>query len=58
VGHPFDAGIALGLIGWFVVAVFARNKARMGDVLYPVGPCADSAIRNDLQRTNTEKAGW
>ncbi|MCH9730808.1 MAG: hypothetical protein K0U84_14225 [Actinomycetia bacterium] len=51
--HPFDPDIALRLICWFppdsstvVVALFAADKAQMGDVFYnSVGTRADAAIR-------------
>ncbi|HZC52787.1 MAG TPA: hypothetical protein VE441_09855 [Mycobacterium sp.] len=53
VAHPFRAGIAIRLIVWFpperpnqvVVALFAGDKANMGDVFYDsVGTRADAAI--------------
>ncbi|MCT7294242.1 hypothetical protein NXT08_23820 (plasmid) [Rhodococcus pyridinivorans] len=51
--RPFDPGIAFRLICWFppnsntvVVALFAGDKSRIGDVFYnSVGPRADTAIR-------------
>jgi hypothetical protein len=49
--HPFDPDIAVRLIVWFpdeqhaVIALFAGDKARMGDVFYnSVGTRADAAI--------------
>jgi hypothetical protein len=61
VAHPYDRDVAVRLIVWFrpdtdtvVVALFAGDKARMGDVFYnSVGPRA--AIRRYLQRTSTER---
>ncbi len=51
VAHPFVAGFAVRLIVWFppsnhaVVALFATDKANMGDVFYDsVGTRADAAI--------------
>ncbi|GAB3941346.1 hypothetical protein GCM10029976_060490 [Kribbella albertanoniae] len=52
VSHPYRAGIAIRLICWFppdsdtvVVAVFAGDKARIGDVFYnSVGARADGLI--------------
>ena len=51
VSHPYDPDIALRLIVWFpddthaVIALFAGDKARMGDVFYnSVGSRADAAI--------------
>lgn len=51
VSHPYEAGIAVRLIVWFtddghaVVALFAGEKARIGDVFYQsVGTRADAAI--------------
>ena len=60
--HPFDPSIAFRLICWFppnsdtvVVALFAADKARMGDVFYnSVGPRADTAIRDWLHQTRGE----
>ncbi|OZD18324.1 hypothetical protein CH253_17850 [Rhodococcus sp. 06-156-3C] len=57
--HPFDAQIALRLICWFppgsnsvVVALFAADKARMGDVFYDgVGARADVAIERWQRET-------
>lgn len=52
VSHPFDPDVAVRLICWFpddqhvVVALFAGDKARMGDVFYDsVGARADTAIQ-------------
>lgn len=51
VAHPFVAGFAVRLIVWFpsservVVALFATDKANMGDVFYDsAGTRADAAI--------------
>jgi hypothetical protein len=51
VSHPYDPDVAIRLICWFpddqhaVVALFAGDKARMGDVFYDsVGTRADAAI--------------
>jgi hypothetical protein len=53
VGHPYVTGAAVRLIVWFpperpdqvVVALFAGDKARIGDVFYDsVGTRADAAI--------------
>ena len=57
--HPYDPEIAFRLICWFppdsstlVVALFAADKARMGDVFYnSVGTRADAAIRQWLNET-------
>lgn len=58
VAHPFVAGTAVRLIVWFppeqpgqvVVALFAGDKAQMGDVFYnSVGPRADAAIDSYLR---------
>lgn len=53
VAHPYHEGIAIRLIVWFptaqqvVVALFAGDKARMGDVFYDsVGARADAAIES------------
>jgi len=62
VAHPFDPVVAVRLIVWFppaartvVVALFAGDKARMGDVFYnSVGPRADAAIRGYLYMTSIE----
>jgi len=50
--HPYDERMAVRVIVWFdddsdtvVVALFANNKARMGDVFYnSVGTRADQVI--------------
>jgi hypothetical protein len=63
VARPYDPDIALRLIVWLpsdtdtvVIALFAGDKARMGDVFYnSVGPRADVAIRSYLQHTSTER---
>lgn len=52
VSHPYRPGVAVRLICWFppetgtvVVALFAADKAQMGDVFYnSVGPRADGII--------------
>lgn len=51
VAHPFVAGFAVRLIVWFpsddrvVVALFAADKANMGDVFYDsVGTRSDAVI--------------
>jgi hypothetical protein len=51
VSHPYHPDVAIRVICWFpddqhvVVALFAGDKARMGDVFYDsVGPRADIAI--------------
>jgi hypothetical protein len=57
--HPFDEGVAVRVICWFppdtdtvVVALFAGDKARMGDVFYDgVGARADVAIERWLFET-------
>lgn len=57
--HPFDKGVAVRVICWFppdtdtvVVALFAADKARMGDVFYnSVGPRADVAIERWIFET-------
>jgi hypothetical protein len=59
VSHPYVEGIALRLICWFplnsnqvVVALFAGDKAGMGDVFYDtVGTRADQAIDRWLEDT-------
>ena len=61
--HPFDPQVALRLICWFppgsssvVVALFAADKARMGDVFYDgVGARADVAIERWLRETEGEQ---
>ncbi|ETD30846.1 MULTISPECIES: hypothetical protein [Williamsia] len=62
VAHPFREGIAVRLIVWFtddnraVVALFAGDKARMGDVFYDsVGPRADAAVQAWLMQTKDEE---
>lgn len=59
VSHPFDAGIAVRMIVWFpddghaVVALFAADKAAMGDVFYDsVGSRADAAIEKWMREAN------
>lgn len=55
--------MAVRLIIWFppdtntvVVALFAGDKAHMGDVFYnSVDPRADVAIRSYLQRTSAQR---
>ena len=57
--HPYDPEIAFRLICWFppdsstvVVALFAADKARMGDVFYnSVGTRAEAAIQQWLNET-------
>lgn len=50
ISHPYEKGIAVRTIAWFdgdqvVVALFANDKASMGDVFYDgVGVRADRAI--------------
>ena len=59
VSHPYVEGIAFRLICWFppngdqiVVALFAGDKAGMGDVFYDtVGTRADQAIERWLEET-------
>jgi len=60
VAHPFIAGTAVRLIAWFppehpdqvVVALFAGDKAQMGDVFYnSVGARADAAIESYRRMT-------
>lgn len=61
VSHPYVDGIALRLICWFppngdqiVVALFAGDKAGMGDVFYDtVGTRADQAIERWLEETSS-----
>ena len=62
VSHPFRQGIAVRLIVWFtddnraVVALFAGDKARMGDVFYDsVGTRADAAVQAWLMQTKNER---
>ena len=60
--HPYDHEIAFRLICWFppgsstvVVALFAADKARMGDVFYnSVGTRADAAIQQWLNETQED----
>lgn len=59
--HPYVEGIAMRLIVWFpsddqvVVALFAADKAHMGDVFYnSVGTRADAAIATWLNQTENE----
>ena len=60
--HPYDPEIAFRLICWFppgsstvVVALFAADKARMGDVFYnSVGTRADAAIQQWLNETQED----
>ncbi len=60
--HPFDEGVAVRVICWFplgtdvvVVALFAGDKAQMGDVFYnSVGSRADAAIEQWLFETRGE----
>ena len=62
VSHPYRQGIALRLICWFpptrdrvVVALFAGDKASMGDVFYDsVGTRADQIIERWLDDTEEE----
>lgn len=62
VSHPYQEGIAIRLIVWFpdnnrvVVALFAGDKARMGDVFYnSVGTRADAAIDSWKHQTQSEE---
>lgn len=62
VAHPYREGIAIRLIVWFptaeraVVALFAGDKARMGDVFYDsVGTRADAAIESWINQTRKEE---
>lgn len=66
VGHPYVAGAAVRLIVWFpperpdqvVVALFANDKAHMGDVFYDgVGSRADDAISRYRTATEGENDG-
>jgi hypothetical protein len=60
--HPYHPAIAVRIICWFhresdtiVVALFANNKARMGDVFYDsVGSRADQVI-DEWKRENGRK---
>ncbi len=61
--HPFDEGVAVRVICWFppdsdtvVVALFATDKARMGDVFYSsVAPRADVAIDRWIFETDSSR---
>ncbi len=60
--HPYQEGYAVRTIVWFapdgqvVVALFANNKAQMGDVFYAsVGSRADQAIDRWLHDTRDER---
>jgi hypothetical protein len=66
VGHPYVPGAAVRLILWFpperpedvVVALFANDKAQMGDVFYDsVGSRADVAISRYRIATEGESNG-
>lgn len=66
VGHPYVPGAAVRLIAWFppqrpeevVVALFANDKAQMGDVFYDsVGSRADVAISRYRIATEGESNG-
>ena len=66
VGHPYVPGAAVRLIVWFpperpedvVVALFANDKAQMGDVFYDsVGSRADVAISRYRIATEGESNG-
>ena len=66
VGHPYVPGAAVRLIVWFpperpedvVVALFANDKAPMGDVFYDsVGSRADVAISRYRIATEGESNG-
>ena len=62
--HPYETGIALRLICWFpddsdivVTALFAGDKASMGDVFYDsVGSRADQIIETWLREQQEEEA--
>jgi hypothetical protein len=63
VAHPYVDGVALRLVVWFplqrpdevVVALFAGDKANMGDVFYnSVGSRADAAIDRYQRRIEGE----
>jgi hypothetical protein len=64
VSHPYREGIAVRLICWFppdsdtvVVALFAGDKGRIGDVWYDgVGSRADAVIDQWLRESATEVA--
>jgi len=60
VAHPYRPGIAVRTIVWFpdaehvVVALFANDKAQMGDVFYDsAGTRADQIIDRWLRERNT-----
>ncbi|MCL2849569.1 MAG: hypothetical protein FWE61_05950 [Micrococcales bacterium] len=60
--HPYVAGKAVRTIVWFpdrghaVIALFANDKARMGDVFYDsVGTRADQAIEKYLHQKEAEE---
>ena len=63
VAHAFDGAVAVRLIAWFppgrgtvVVALFAGDKVRIGDIWYDsVGARADEAIRQWEFQTQHEK---
>jgi hypothetical protein len=64
VAHPFHPRVAMRLIVWFppklddlvVVALFAGNKAQMGDVFYDsVGLRADGAIEQWIRQQQHEQ---
>lgn len=63
--HSYHEGVAVRVICWFppasdvmVVALFAGDKARMGDVFYnSVGPWADVAIERWIKETKGEHHG-
>jgi hypothetical protein len=61
VSHPFREGFAVRTIVWFpddltvVVALFANDKARMGDVFYDsVGSRADQIIDQWIRENDKE----
>jgi hypothetical protein len=60
--HPYVKGIAIRTIVWFagddtaVVALFANNKASMGDVFYDsVGSRADQLVSEWLRQRRQER---
>jgi hypothetical protein len=62
VADPYREGIAVRLIVWFpatdhaVVALFAGDKARMGDVFYDrVGTRADAGTESWILQTREEE---
>jgi len=62
VSHPYRPGHAVRTIVWFpdawhvVIALFANDKAQMGDVFYDsVGTRADQIIENYLRRIEGER---